>query len=89
MVTVTLMIQLCYFSNILCIESIFMIYSFKEVNEMIKSNPIKAVENVVATMAIEDMRPSNDFIVELLRIATGEKTSEDVRQEILKQYAGH
>ena len=66
-----------------------MIYSFKEVNEMIKSNPIKAVENVVATMAIEDMRPSNDFIVELLRIATGEKTSEDVRQEILKQYAGH
>ena len=46
---------------------------------MIKVNPIKAVENVVATMVIEDMRPSNDFIAEMLKIATGEKTSGGVR----------
>lgn len=55
---------------------------------MVQNNPMRDVESVVATMAIENMMPSKDFIVELIKIATGEKKSEDVRQEILREYVG-
>ena len=50
-------------------------------------NAIRQVENVVATMAIENMCPPREFIVEMMKIAMGEKTSEEVRQEVLKEYA--
>ena len=55
---------------------------------MIGTESIKSVENVVATMSIENMRPSREFIKELIKIAMGEKTSEQVRQEIMREYAG-
>lgn len=45
------------------------------------------VQYVVATMAIENMYLSNDFIKELLKVSRGEKTSEELRQEVIKQYA--
>ena len=45
------------------------------------------VQHVVATMAIENMYLSNDFIKELLKVSRGEKTSEELRQEVIKQYA--
>ncbi len=54
---------------------------------MVNDSVIKSVENVVATMAIENMCPSQDFIKELFKIATGEKTSEEVRQEVIREYA--
>ena len=38
-------------------------------------------------MAIENMYLSNDFIKELLKVSRGEKTSEELRQEVIKQYA--
>ena len=45
------------------------------------------VQYVVATMAIENIYLSNDFIRELLKVSRGEKTSEELRQEVIKQYA--
>ena len=45
------------------------------------------VQYVVATMAIENMYLSNDFIKDLLKVSRGEKTSEELRQEVIKQYA--
>lgn len=45
------------------------------------------VKNVVATMAIEDMYLSKEFVNELLKVSKGEKTSEQLRQEVLKKYA--
>ena len=45
------------------------------------------VQYVVATMAIENMYLSNDFIKELLKVSRGEKTSEELRQEVIEQYA--
>ena len=45
------------------------------------------VQYVVATMAIENMYLSNDFIKELLKVSRGEKTTEELRQEVIKQYA--
>lgn len=47
----------------------------------------ESVRNVVATMAIEDMYLSKDFVAELLKVAKGEKTSEQLRQEVIKKYA--
>ena len=45
------------------------------------------VQYVVATMAIENMYLSNDLIKDLLKVSRGEKTSEELRQEVIKQYA--
>lgn len=47
----------------------------------------RKVKNVVATMAIEDMYLSKDFVGELLKVSNGEKTSEQLRQEVLRKYA--
>lgn len=47
----------------------------------------RQVKNVVATMAIEDMYLSKSFVKELLKVSQGEKTSEQLRQEVFKRYA--
>ncbi|MDD6072526.1 MAG: antitoxin VbhA family protein [Clostridiales bacterium] len=47
----------------------------------------RKVKDVVATMAIENMYLSKDFINELLKVSRGEKSSEQLRQEVLKKYA--
>lgn len=46
----------------------------------------RQVRNVVATMAIEDMYLSKEFVNELLKVSKGEKTSEQLRQAVLKKY---
>lgn len=46
----------------------------------------KAVKNVMNTMAIENMFLSKDFVEELMKVERGEKTSEQLRKEILKKY---
>ncbi len=45
------------------------------------------VRNVAATMAIENMHLSKAFVEELIKVANGEKTSEELRQEIIRKYA--
>lgn len=45
------------------------------------------VKKVVATMAIEDMYLSKEFVIELIKVAKGEKTSEELRREIINKYA--
>lgn len=44
------------------------------------------VRDVTATMAIEDMYLDEEFINELLKVSNGEKTSEQLRKEVLRQY---
>ena len=46
----------------------------------------RAVKNVVANMAIEDMYLSKDFVKELLKVSD-DKSSEELRQEVIKKYA--
>lgn len=46
------------------------------------------VAYVAATMAIENMPLSKDFVKELIKVSKGEKTSEELRQEVIKKYAG-
>lgn len=47
----------------------------------------ESIRDVVATMAIEDMYLSRDFVTELIKVAQGEKSSEELRQEVIKKYA--
>ena len=47
----------------------------------------RIVQRVAATMAIEDMYVSKEFIEKLLKVGNGEKTSEELRKEVLKEYA--
>ena len=51
------------------------------------SNKTKSVRNVVATMAIEDMYLSKEFVSELIKVSQGKRTSESLRQEVIKKYA--
>lgn len=49
-------------------------------------SPASKVKNVLSSMAIEDMHFSNDFIEKMIKVANKELTSEELRQEVLKQY---
>ncbi|MDY5806972.1 MAG: antitoxin VbhA family protein [Lachnospira sp.] len=51
------------------------------------TNSMKRIRNVVATMAIEDMYLSKEFVNELIKVSNGEKTSDQLRQEVIKKYA--
>ena len=53
--------------------------------ENTKSN--RQLAQVTASMAIEEMYVSGDFVQDLLKISNGEKTSEELRQEVIKKYA--
>ena len=47
----------------------------------------RKVQQVAATMAISDMYLSKEFIEKLLKVSEGEMTSEELRKEVLKEYA--
>ena len=38
-------------------------------------------------MAIENMHLSKAFVEELVKVSNGEKTSEQLRQEVIRKYA--
>lgn len=48
----------------------------------------KEIMNVAATMAIENMFLSEDFLNEIIKVKKGEKMYDELRQEVRKQYAG-
>lgn len=47
----------------------------------------RIVQRVAATMAIEDMYLSNEFIEKLLKVNNGEMTTDDLIQELNDKYA--
>ncbi len=49
----------------------------------------KAVQQAVASLAIEGMYCDKEFIYDMLKISTGEKTTEELIQETIEKYAGH
>ena len=44
------------------------------------------VKNVAATMAIEGMYFKKDFIKNMVKVANGEISSEDMRRAVIKKY---
>lgn len=55
---------------------------------MLIENTVKNryINNVAATMAIENMYLSKSFVEELIKVDKGEKTLEQLRQEIINKY---
>ncbi len=47
----------------------------------------KDVMNVAVTMSLENMFLSKEFVEELMKVSRGEKTSEELRQEVIRKYA--
>lgn len=47
----------------------------------------RKLRQVLATMAIEDMYFEKDFLNEMLKVTKGEKTTEQLRQEVIRKYA--
>ena len=47
----------------------------------------RALQQVVATMSIEDMYFDKDFLGKMLQVAKGEKTTEEIVEEIKREYA--
>lgn len=46
----------------------------------------QSIKQVVSSMAIEDMYLRKEFVVELIKVAKGEKSSEQLRQEVIRKY---
>ena len=56
---------------------------FGNKNNLESSNePEESLKNVIATLAIENMYLSKEFLSELKKVASGERTSENLRQEL-------
>ena len=53
--------------------------------ENTKSN--RKLAQVIASMAIEEMYVNKEFMKELIKVSNGEKTTEELRQEVIKKYA--
>ena len=47
----------------------------------------RKVQQAAATMAIEDMYVSKDFIEKLLKVSNGEMTTDDLIKELNAKYA--
>ena len=47
----------------------------------------RKVQQAAATMAIEDMYASKDFIEKLLKVSNGEMTTDDLIKELNDKYA--
>ncbi len=47
----------------------------------------REISYVAATMAIENMHLTKKFVEELIKVSNGEKTSEQLRQEVIRKYA--
>ena len=45
------------------------------------------IRNVAATMAIEDMYLSKEFILKMIEVAEGKRTSEELIKEVINKYA--
>lgn len=61
----------------------------KQQKGMIVKNTLNTenISKVAATMAVENMSLSNEFVCELIKVANGEKTSEELRQEVIAKFA--
>lgn len=47
----------------------------------------RTLQQVAATMAIEDMYLDKDFLNKMLQVSRGEKTTEEIIEEIKREYA--
>ena len=60
----------------------------EDVNMLVKNTPEnRELQKVCATMAIEEMYPSEELVNKLMDIDNGKLTKEELIQELVKKYA--
>lgn len=61
---------------------------FAEIAAKVKNiEDARSIQRVAATMAIENLPLDKVFLLELVKVANGEKTTEQLRLEVINQYA--
>ena len=58
----------------------------KHTNIRISQSALQKVKQVNATMAIEDMSPSKEFMNKVLKVEAGQGSYSKLRQEIIQKY---
>ena len=53
---------------------------------VVNNMEMRRLKNVLGSMAIENMYLDEAFINEMIKVANGEKTSEELRQEVIAEY---
>lgn len=54
---------------------------------VVNNMEMRRLKNVLGSMAIENMYLDESFINEMIKVANGEKSSEELRQEVIAEYA--
>lgn len=54
---------------------------------VVNNTKVRQLKNVLGSMAIENMYLDETFINEMIKVANGEKSSEELRQEVIAEYA--
>ncbi len=54
---------------------------------VVNNTKMRQLKNVLGSMAIENMYLDETFINEMIKVANGEKSSEELRQEVIAEYA--
>ncbi len=54
---------------------------------VVNNMEMRRLKNVLGSMAIENMYLDEAFINEMIKVANGEKSSEELRQEVIAEYA--
>lgn len=54
---------------------------------VVNNTKMRQLKNVLGSMAIENMYLDETFINEMIKVANGEKSSEELRQEVISEYA--
>lgn len=54
---------------------------------VVNNTKMRQLKNVLGSMAIENMYLDEAFINEMIKVANGEKSSEELRQEVIAEYA--
>ena len=60
--------------------------AFALIDSEMQGRDTKGIKYVVSTMAIENMFLSKEFLLELIKIENGEKSSAQVLEELNKKY---
>lgn len=55
--------------------------------EVKNTKEMRQLRRAVSSLALEDMYVDDDFLNEMIKVSNGEKSSEELRQEVIKKYA--
>lgn len=55
--------------------------------EVKNTKEMRQLRRAVSSLALEEMYVDDDFLNEMIKVSNGEKSSEELRQEVIKKYA--